>query len=57
MFGKLWSDNDGQDVPEYALMIALILVLTISVIGAIGTDADAIFGQVKNAMETAAAAS
>jgi Flp pilus assembly pilin Flp len=57
MLRKLWSDDAGQDVPEYALMLALILVLTISVITAIGTDSNSIFGKVKDAMESSIAAS
>jgi Flp pilus assembly pilin Flp len=55
MLAKFWSDDCGQDVPEYALMLALILVLTISVIATIGTDSNTIFGKVKDAMESAVA--
>jgi Flp pilus assembly pilin Flp len=55
MFRRLWLDDAGQDVPEYALMIALILVLTISVISAIGADSNAVFTKVKDAMEAAVA--
>ena len=55
MLAKFWSDDSGQDVPEYALMLALILVLTISIIAAIGSDSNIIFGKVKDAMESAVA--
>jgi Flp pilus assembly pilin Flp len=55
MLRRLYSDDAAQDVPEYALMLALILVLTISVIGAIGTDSNTIFTKVKDAMESAVA--
>lgn len=55
MLAKFWSDDSGQDVPEYALMLALILVLTISVIAAIGSNSDTIFGQVRDAMASAVA--
>ncbi|MCU1305727.1 MAG: hypothetical protein JWN45_422 [Acidobacteriaceae bacterium] len=55
MFARIWIDDAGQDVPEYALMIALILVLTISVIAAIGTDSNVIFSRVANAMESSVA--
>jgi Flp pilus assembly pilin Flp len=56
MHRKLWLDDGGQDVPEYALMLALILVIVIGTVTAIGTDANTIFTKVQNAMSTAAAA-
>ena len=51
---KLWLDDGGQDVPEYALMLALILVIVITTVTAIGTDANTIFSKVESAMATAA---
>ncbi|MCU1305729.1 MAG: hypothetical protein JWN45_424 [Acidobacteriaceae bacterium] len=57
MLRKIWLDDGGQDVPEYALMLALILVIVITTVTAIGTDANTIFSKVEAAMATAAAAS
>ncbi|MCU1310629.1 MAG: hypothetical protein JWO20_1754 [Candidatus Angelobacter sp.] len=57
MLRNLWLDDAGQDVPEYALMLALILVIVITVVTQIGSSANAIFTQVRDAMSTAAAAS
>jgi Flp pilus assembly pilin Flp len=54
MLRKLWRDDSGQDVPEYALMLALILVIVITVVGAIGSDANVIFSKVQTAMASAA---
>jgi Flp pilus assembly pilin Flp len=55
MLRKLWLDDGGQDVPEYALMLALILVIVISTVTLIGTDANTIFTKVESAMASAAA--
>jgi Flp pilus assembly pilin Flp len=55
MLRKLWLDDSGQDVPEYALMLALILVIVISTVTLIGTDANTIFTKVESAMASAAA--
>jgi Flp pilus assembly pilin Flp len=55
MLRNLWLDDSGQDVPEYALMLALILVIVITVVTEIGTNANTIFTRVRDAMATAAA--
>ena len=46
----LWSDENGQDVAEYALMLAVILVLVIATIKSIGTNANTIFTNTSNAL-------
>jgi Flp pilus assembly pilin Flp len=28
-FGKLWSQEEGQDIAEYAVMLAVILVIVV----------------------------
>jgi Flp pilus assembly pilin Flp len=56
MLRKMWLDDGGQDVPEYALMLALILALVITVVGGIGSSANTIFTNVSNAMASAVAA-
>ena len=54
---NLCLDDAGQDVPEYALVLALLLVIVISVVGGIGSYSETIFGEVRDAMSTAAASS
>jgi pilus assembly protein Flp/PilA len=39
----LWDDNQGQDIAEYAMMLAVIMLVVIGVITTIGTNAEAIF--------------
>jgi len=45
-----WSDQSGQDVAEYALMLAVILAVVVATVGAIGTNANTIFGRVRDAL-------
>ena len=47
---KLWNDDQGQDVAEYALMLAVILVVVIGAVVAIGTNANTIFTNAGNAL-------
>jgi Flp pilus assembly pilin Flp len=43
---KLWKDESGQDLTEYALLLVL---LTLAAIGSLSTLAQAINGSFKNA--------
>lgn len=43
---NMWSDNEGQDVAEYAIMLAVILVVVVGAVRLIGTNANTIFGNV-----------
>ena len=47
---KMWSDDQGQDVAEYALMLAVILVVVVASIKAIGTAANTVFTNTGNAL-------
>ncbi len=40
---KIWNDDRGQDIAEYALMLAVILILVVAAVTAIGTNANTIF--------------
>ena len=42
----LWSGDDGQDVAEYAVMLAVILVIVIGTIRLIGGNANNVFSEV-----------
>jgi Flp pilus assembly pilin Flp len=44
---KLWHDDTGQDIAEYAVMLAVILVLVVGTIRLVGSNAN-------NALSTAA---
>ena len=40
---KLWSQEEGQDIAEYAVMLAVILVLVVGTVRLIGTSANNVF--------------
>jgi Flp pilus assembly pilin Flp len=42
----LWRDSEGQDVAEYAVMMAIVLVLVTGVVRLIGINASAVFSEV-----------
>jgi Flp pilus assembly pilin Flp len=47
---KLWSDEEGQDIAEYAVMLAVILVLVIGTVRLIGTNANNAFSSVASSL-------
>jgi Flp pilus assembly pilin Flp len=47
---QLWAEESGQDVAEYAVMLAVILVIVIGTVRLIGTNANLVFSQVGSAM-------
>ena len=49
-FKKLWQDEEGQDIAEYAVMLAVILVIVIGTVRLIGTGANTVFSQVGSAI-------
>lgn len=47
---QLWSEERGQDVAEYAVMLAVILVIVIGTVRLIGGNANNVFSQVGSAL-------
>ena len=45
---QLWSEDHGQDVAEYAVMLAVILVIVIGTVRLIGGNANNVFSQVQS---------
>jgi len=43
---QLWTDEHGQDIAEYAVMLAVILVIVVGTIRLIGSNANNVFSQV-----------
>jgi len=46
----LWSDDAGQDIAEYAVMLAVILVLVVGTIRLIGSNANNVFSSVASSI-------
>lgn len=48
---NLWGDEAGQGISEYAVMLAVILVITVGVIKAIGSSANNVFSSLGSAIQ------
>jgi Flp pilus assembly pilin Flp len=48
---QLWKDESGQDIAEYAVMLAVILVIVVGTIRLIGSNANNVFSQVGSAIQ------
>jgi pilus assembly protein Flp/PilA len=49
---RMWSDESGQDIAEYAVMLAVILVIVIGTIQLIGSKSNTVFSQVASTLGT-----
>ena len=43
---QMWNDERGQDIAEYAVMLAVILVIVVGTVRLIGSNANNVFSQV-----------
>src|SRR4029077_11884770 len=48
---KLWKDEQGQDIAEYAVMLAVILVLVVGTIRLVGSNANNAFSSVASTIQ------
>jgi Flp pilus assembly pilin Flp len=48
---KLWLIDDGQDIAEYAVMLAVILVLVVGTIRLVGSNANNAFSSVASSLQ------
>ena len=47
---KLWSQEEGQDIAEYAVMLAVILVIVVGTVRLIGGNSNNVFSSVASAV-------
>ena len=47
----LWNDESGQDIAEYAVMLAVILVIVVGTVRLVGTNANNVFSSVSSAIQ------
>ncbi|MGO8793398.1 MAG: Flp family type IVb pilin [Candidatus Sulfotelmatobacter sp.] len=47
---RLWRDDEGQDIAEYAVMLAVILVIVVGTIRLIGSNANNVFSNVASSI-------
>jgi Flp pilus assembly pilin Flp len=48
---RIWSEDQGQDIAEYAVMLAVILVLVVGTIRLVGTNANNVFSNVASSVQ------
>jgi Flp pilus assembly pilin Flp len=46
-----WNDDSGQDIAEYAVMLAVILVLVVGTIRLVGSNAHNAFSAVSSTLQ------
>ena len=47
---KLWRHDEGQDIAEYAVMLAVILILVVGTVRLVGSHANTVFSNVASSI-------
>ena len=48
---RLWREEEGQDIAEYAVMLAVILVIVVGTVRLIGGNANNVFSSVASSVQ------
>jgi Flp pilus assembly pilin Flp len=48
---NLWSDQQGEDVAEYSIMLGVVLVIVLGTVRLIGANANNVFSQIGSAIQ------
>ena len=48
---RVWANDEGQDIAEYAVMLAVILVIVVGTIRLIGSNANTVFSQAASSIQ------
>jgi Flp pilus assembly pilin Flp len=48
---ELWANDEGQDIAEYAVMLAVILVIVVGTIRLVGSSANTVFSQAASSIQ------
>jgi Flp pilus assembly pilin Flp len=51
VFQALWRNQQGQDIAEYAVMLAVILVIVVGTIRLVGSNANKVFSSVASSVQ------
>ena len=51
LWRNLWRNEEGQDVAEYSVMLAVVLVIVVGTIRLIGSNAGNVFSQVGSSIQ------
>ena len=47
----MWLNEEGQDIAEYSVMLAVILVIVVGTVRLIGSNANNVFSQVGSSIQ------
>ena len=50
LFRELWSQEEAQDIAEYAVMLAVILVIVVGTIRLVGSNSNNVFSSVASSI-------
>jgi Flp pilus assembly pilin Flp len=48
---RLWREQQGQDIAEYAVMLAVILIIVVGTVRLIGSNANNVFSSVASSIQ------
>jgi len=48
---RLWRQDEGQDIAEYAVMLAVILVIVVGTVRLIGSNSNTVFSNVASSIQ------
>ena len=51
LLSKAWRDDDGQDIAEYAVILAVILVLVVRTVRLIGSNSNTAFSAAASSIQ------
>jgi Flp pilus assembly pilin Flp len=51
LIARLWREESGQDIAEYAVMLAVILVLVVGTVRLIGSNANNVFSNAASSIQ------
>jgi Flp pilus assembly pilin Flp len=51
IISRLWREESGQDIAEYAVMLAVILVLVVGTVRLIGSNANTVFSNTASSIQ------
>ena len=50
LMSRLYGNEEGQDIAEYAVMLAVILVIVVGTIRLVGSNANNVFSEVASSV-------
>ena len=51
LLGRLWGEDKGQDIAEYAVMLAIILIIVVGAIRLVGSNANTVFSNAASTIQ------